>query len=117
MLAAAWKTFQGMKLMISILAMAGILAGPIAALGQTSTQPTVFVAPLDGDTTAIMAWNPALGEGLAEMLITELTRLNGCVISFDTKSSCLQTTGQIRQRTCVHQLTDQRCTCTGISTN
>ena len=43
------KTFQGMKLMISILAMAGILAGPVAALGQTSTQPTVLVAPLDGE--------------------------------------------------------------------
>jgi curli biogenesis system outer membrane secretion channel CsgG len=37
--------------------------------------PTLFVAPLDGDTSQIMGWQPALGEGLAEMLITELTRL------------------------------------------
>lgn len=37
--------------------------------------PTLFVAPLDGDTSAIMAWQPALGEGLAEMLITEITRI------------------------------------------
>jgi len=38
--------------------------------------PSIFVAPLDGDTSQIMAWQPALGEGLAEMLITELTKLN-----------------------------------------
>jgi curli biogenesis system outer membrane secretion channel CsgG len=37
--------------------------------------PTLFVAPLDGDASQIMGWQPALGEGLAEMLITELTRL------------------------------------------
>jgi curli biogenesis system outer membrane secretion channel CsgG len=40
-----------------------------------SSQPTMFVAPLDGDVSAIMAWQPALGEGLAEMLITELNRV------------------------------------------
>lgn len=39
-------------------------------------QPSIFVAPLDGDTAQIQAWQPALGEGLAEMLITELTKLN-----------------------------------------
>jgi len=38
--------------------------------------PTVFVAPLDGDIAQIQGWQPALGEGLAEMLITELTKLN-----------------------------------------
>lgn len=38
-------------------------------------KPTVFVAPLDGDLAAIQGWQPALGEGLAEMLITELTKL------------------------------------------
>jgi curli biogenesis system outer membrane secretion channel CsgG len=39
-------------------------------------QQTIFVVPLDGDTSQIMGWQPALGEGLAEMLITELTKLN-----------------------------------------
>jgi len=34
----------------------------------------VFVAPLDGDMAQIQGWQPALGEGLAEMLITELSR-------------------------------------------
>ncbi len=51
-----------------------------AAFAQTtstpqSSQPTMFVAPLEGDMSAIMGWQPALGEGLAEMLITELTRI------------------------------------------
>ena len=38
-------------------------------------KPTVFVAPLDGDMAQIQSWQPALGEGLAEMLTTELTRV------------------------------------------
>jgi len=37
--------------------------------------PTVFVAPLDGDLSQIQGWQPALGEGLAEMLITELNKV------------------------------------------
>jgi curli biogenesis system outer membrane secretion channel CsgG len=53
----------------------------LTALGQQpaapaqASQPTLFVAPLDGDINAILAWQPALGEGLAEMLITELNRI------------------------------------------
>ena len=43
---------------------------------EPSSKPSIFVAPLDGDMSAIMGWQPALGEGLAEMLITELTKLN-----------------------------------------
>ncbi len=39
-------------------------------------KPTIFVAPLDGDVSQILGWQPALGEGLAEMLITELNKLN-----------------------------------------
>jgi curli biogenesis system outer membrane secretion channel CsgG len=44
--------------------------------GGNNSLPTIFVAPLDGDVSAIMSWQPALGEGLAEMLITELSRIN-----------------------------------------
>ena len=43
-----------------------------SARGDDGAQPTLFVAPLDGDLTQIQGWQPALGEGLAEMLITEL---------------------------------------------
>jgi curli biogenesis system outer membrane secretion channel CsgG len=47
-----------------------------SARTEDSSLPTIFVAPLDGDASAVMGWQPALGEGLAEMLITELTKIN-----------------------------------------
>jgi curli biogenesis system outer membrane secretion channel CsgG len=66
---------------MKMLTLIGIMLAAGAALqAQTtatpqSSQPTMFVAPLEGDVSAIMAWQPALGEGLAEMLITELNRV------------------------------------------
>jgi curli biogenesis system outer membrane secretion channel CsgG len=56
----------------------GLVAAAPAAENAESEKslPTLFVAPLDGDVTQILAWQPALGEGLAEMLITEISRLN-----------------------------------------
>ncbi len=50
--------------------------GLMRGLAEESSTPTIFVAPLDGDLSQIQGWQPALGEGLAEMLITELTKLN-----------------------------------------
>ncbi|MFZ5806605.1 MAG: CsgG/HfaB family protein [Verrucomicrobiota bacterium] len=44
------------------------------SFAEESSKPTMFVAPLDGDMSQIQGWQPALGEGLAEMLITELTK-------------------------------------------
>ena len=38
--------------------------------------PTCFIAPFSGDTTAIQYWQPAMGEGLGEMLTTELGKAN-----------------------------------------
>jgi curli biogenesis system outer membrane secretion channel CsgG len=56
-----------------------VLLGAAVSAQTTSTpqggKPTMFVAPLEGDISAIMAWQPAMGEGLAEMLITELNRV------------------------------------------
>ena len=46
------------------------------AQAEDASRPSIVVAPLDGDTSQILGWQPALGEGLAEMLVTELTRLN-----------------------------------------
>jgi curli biogenesis system outer membrane secretion channel CsgG len=43
---------------------------------QDNALPSLFVRPLDGDLSQIQGWQPALGEGLAEMLITEITKLN-----------------------------------------
>jgi len=39
-----------------------------------TNRPSLFVAPLHGERT-IAYWQPAVGDGLAEMLITELTKL------------------------------------------
>jgi len=41
---------------------------------QDDNLPTLFVAPFDGDRSEISYWQHALGEGLAEMLITELSK-------------------------------------------
>jgi curli biogenesis system outer membrane secretion channel CsgG len=67
-----------MRIAIPILVLASCI---VAAFGQdkpatAKSQPTLFVAPLDGDPSQVMGWQPALGEGLAEMLITEITKLN-----------------------------------------
>lgn len=62
-----------MKRIIALLACFGCLLG---ARAQENSLPTIFVKPLDGDISQIMGWQPALGEGLAEMIITELTKLN-----------------------------------------
>jgi curli biogenesis system outer membrane secretion channel CsgG len=60
--------------MKKLLILVGILAGWLVAPAQDSALPTLFVKPLDGDLSQIQGWQPALGEGLAEMLITELAK-------------------------------------------
>jgi curli biogenesis system outer membrane secretion channel CsgG len=66
-----------MKTKLSTLAgcvlLSALLGGKLSA--QDSGLPTVIVAPFSGDSTHITHWQPALGEGLAEMLITELGKL------------------------------------------
>jgi curli biogenesis system outer membrane secretion channel CsgG len=51
---------------------------PAATAAATPTAsgplPSIFVAPLTGDLAQIQGWQPALGEGLAEMIITKLTQ-------------------------------------------
>ncbi|MFM2082686.1 MAG: hypothetical protein RL380_1377 [Verrucomicrobiota bacterium] len=47
-----------------------------AALHAQDAKPSIFIAPLEGDLTQIQGWQPALGEGLAEMLVTEISKLN-----------------------------------------
>ena len=60
---------DGMKRLIFSLLLAVTVSGV-----RADDKPTVFVAPMDGDS-AIAGWQPALGKGLSEMLITELGRL------------------------------------------
>lgn len=59
-----------------ILTLLGVMAGLIAGRAQDNSLPTIFVAPLEGDLSQIQGWQPALGEGLAEMLVTELGKLS-----------------------------------------
>ncbi len=60
-----------MKRFAWVAAAAAVLA---AGRAQEGNAPTLFVAPFSGDRNAIEYWQPALGEGLAEMLITELSK-------------------------------------------
>jgi len=50
------------------------LAG--SAWAAESALPTLIVAPFSGDITHIAYWQPAMGEGLQEMLITELGKID-----------------------------------------
>ena len=54
----------------------GLAGGFGARLKAEEGLPTLFVAPFNGDRTAIEYWQPAMGEGLAEMLVTEIGKLN-----------------------------------------
>jgi curli biogenesis system outer membrane secretion channel CsgG len=55
-----------------------IAFGVLIATGRVFADdlPTCFVAPFSGDTTAIQYWQPAMGDGLGEMLTTELGKIN-----------------------------------------
>jgi curli biogenesis system outer membrane secretion channel CsgG len=50
--------------------------GKRLAAQDNNNLPTLFVAPFSGDTTAIQYWQPAMGEGLGEMLTTDLGKIN-----------------------------------------
>src|SRR5256885_16471900 len=45
----------------------------LGTLQSHATAPTIVVAKTEA--SAVAGWQPAMGEGLAEMLITELTKL------------------------------------------
>jgi curli biogenesis system outer membrane secretion channel CsgG len=47
-----------------------------AQAAEDSGLPTLIVAPFSGDRVAIQYWQPALGSGLAEMLVTEIGKIN-----------------------------------------
>ena len=69
-----------------------ILAAGLAgrALAEDSGPPTLFVAPFSGSTTAIQYWQPAMGEGLCEMLITELGKINKFQVLESTELGALK---------------------------
>lgn len=66
---------------------AGLACGSAAAQDEL---PTLIVPPFSGDIGQIPTWQPALGAGLAEMLITELGKLNKFTVLETTQLEALQ---------------------------
>ncbi len=67
---------------------AGLACSALAA--DDSGPPTLFVAPFNGSTTVIQNWQPAMGEGLSEMFITELGKLNKFQVLESTELGALK---------------------------
>ncbi len=68
-----------------------LLAGGAARLlAEQEGLPTLIVAPFGGDTTAISYWQPAMGAGLSEMLITEMGKLNKFTVLETTQLDTLK---------------------------
>lgn len=63
------------KLMLFVPVLALLAVARAEEKAPEKALPTIFVAPLDGDAAAVQGWQPALGEGLAEMLTTELGKM------------------------------------------
>jgi len=54
-----------------------LMLGPAGSSAlRADDLPTLIVPGFSGDTTAISYWQPAMGAGLSEMMITELGKLN-----------------------------------------
>jgi curli biogenesis system outer membrane secretion channel CsgG len=64
------------KLIAFICGIISLAVSNVQASDQGSSLPTLIVAPFSGDTTAIQYWQPALGQGLSEMFVTELGKIN-----------------------------------------
>ena len=60
------------------------------AQAADSGLPTLIVAPFSGDMTHIAYWQPAMGEGLCEMLITEMGKLDKFQVLETTQLAALK---------------------------
>ena len=79
------------KKLFALLCCAALLADiNHRALGQDAELPALIVAPFSGDMTHIQYWQPALGAGLAEMLITELGKINKFTVLETTQLETLK---------------------------
>jgi curli biogenesis system outer membrane secretion channel CsgG len=68
-----------------------LMAGGAANLvAEDEGLPSLIVAPFSGNTTAITYWQPAMGEGLSEMLITEMGKLNKFTVLETTQLETLK---------------------------
>ncbi len=57
----------------NLLAIIGLVALSTRLTAQDNL-PTLIVAPMSGDVSVIAMWQPAMGQGLSEMLVTELNK-------------------------------------------
>jgi curli biogenesis system outer membrane secretion channel CsgG len=94
-----------MKKNLSTLLCGAVLAAGITgrALAQEGGLPTVFVAPFSGSSASIQYWQPAMGEGLSEMLITELGKMNKFQVLESTQLGALKDEIQMGQDGWVEQ--------------
>src|SRR5262249_48190848 len=68
-----------------------LIAAPDSRLeAEDEGLPSLIVAPFSGDITHISYWQPALGEGLSEMLITEMGKLNKFTVLETTQLATLK---------------------------
>lgn len=61
---------------ISLFSLSLLTAALTLPLRAQDGLPSLIVAPFSGNATVISYWQPAIGEGLAEMLVTELGKIN-----------------------------------------
>jgi curli biogenesis system outer membrane secretion channel CsgG len=66
-----------------------LAALPVRVAAQDEL-PSLIVAPFSGDITQIQYWQPAVGAGLAEMLITELGKINKFTVLETTQLETLK---------------------------
>jgi len=64
--------------------------GASSVLADDEGLPALIVPPFSGDTAAISSWQPALGAGLSEMLITEMGKLNKFTVLETTQLDALK---------------------------
>lgn len=65
------KSFHPLSLLLAPV----LLLGTFSASAAEGEPPTLIVAPFTGDKVHIQYWQPALGSGLADMLVTELGKI------------------------------------------
>ena len=74
---------------LPLLCIAMLVTG-LGAWAADNELPALIVAPFGGDRNAIQYWQPALGEGLSEMLITEMGKLNKFTVLETTQLETLK---------------------------
>ena len=79
------------KNLLTLVGCSALLAAvSLRAPAEDAELPALIVAPFSGDITHIQYWQPALGSGLAEMLITELGKINKFTVLETTQLDTLK---------------------------